>query len=183
MRHRKVLLPSMLGAIALFAYAPSGASAADLDCADFSSQAEAQENLLPGDPYRLDGDGDGVACEDLPCPCAFGTPGSGGGNHEAPPAPPPPPPKLDKAAARDAAERKARKFTRRHSSLDSVSLQRCGRHGRQKVVCRFIASGTTVSRQTTCRFRVIVRGEGNSASAKIGGVRCRSRPVAGQSRR
>lgn len=36
---------------------------ADRDCADFSSQAEAQAALLPGDPEHLDPDNDGVACE------------------------------------------------------------------------------------------------------------------------
>lgn len=46
---------------------PSTAAAKDYDCADFSNQAEAEEYLLPGDPYRLDADNDGVACEDLPC--------------------------------------------------------------------------------------------------------------------
>ena len=43
-------------------------SAVDLDCADFSSQEEAQafyEQDL-SDPSGLDGDGDGVACESLP---------------------------------------------------------------------------------------------------------------------
>jgi hypothetical protein len=49
---------------------PQPARAADYDCADFADQAEAQEFLLPGDPYNLDGDSDGVACETLPCPCA-----------------------------------------------------------------------------------------------------------------
>jgi len=57
--------------------------AVDYDCADFANQAEAQEYLLPGDPYNLDGDNDGVACEDLPCPCSTGSP---------PPPPPPPAP-------------------------------------------------------------------------------------------
>jgi hypothetical protein len=38
----------------------------DYNCSDFSTQPQAQAFLLPGDPYRLDGDGDGVACEDLP---------------------------------------------------------------------------------------------------------------------
>ncbi|MFP4393439.1 MAG: excalibur calcium-binding domain-containing protein [Desulfohalobiaceae bacterium] len=36
---------------------------------DFDTQAEAQsffEKHQPGDPHRLDGDGDGVACEGLP---------------------------------------------------------------------------------------------------------------------
>jgi len=56
----------------------------DYDCADFSTQAEAQEHLLPGDPYNLDGDGDGIACETLPCPCSWAGP-------QPTPAPPPPP--------------------------------------------------------------------------------------------
>ncbi|MBK1784408.1 excalibur calcium-binding domain-containing protein [Prauserella sp. ASG 168] len=37
----------------------------DLNCDDFSSQAEAQAALDrdPSDPNNLDGDGDGIACE------------------------------------------------------------------------------------------------------------------------
>jgi micrococcal nuclease len=40
----------------------------DCDCSDFQTQAEAQRvlNSFPGDPHRLDGDSDGVACERLP---------------------------------------------------------------------------------------------------------------------
>jgi Excalibur calcium-binding domain len=69
-------------AAAVFQPSPPAAQALDYDCADFSSQAEAQEYLLPGDPYALDGDDDGVACEALPCPCASSTP-------EPPPPEPP----------------------------------------------------------------------------------------------
>ena len=58
------------------------AEASDYDCSDFSTQAEAQQYLLPGDPYRLDGDGDGVACESLPCPCSAGGGGGGGGTSQ-----------------------------------------------------------------------------------------------------
>jgi hypothetical protein len=42
---------------------------ADKDCADFRSQADTQAFLGasgPGDPHRLDGDDDGVACQRLP---------------------------------------------------------------------------------------------------------------------
>jgi hypothetical protein len=58
----------------LFAALPSSAIAGDKDCADFASQRAAQIFFLkhggPGrDPHRLDGDDDGVACEDNPCPC------------------------------------------------------------------------------------------------------------------
>jgi hypothetical protein len=41
----------------------------DKDCADFITHAEAQtffEMHRPGDPYHLDADGDGIACERLP---------------------------------------------------------------------------------------------------------------------
>ncbi|MFC7443444.1 thermonuclease family protein [Laceyella putida] len=41
----------------------------DKDCSDFRTQKEAQsffEQAGPSDPYKLDGDGDGVVCEDLP---------------------------------------------------------------------------------------------------------------------
>ena len=44
----------------------SAAPARDYDCDDFESQEEAQLYLVPGDPYRLDEDGNGLACETLP---------------------------------------------------------------------------------------------------------------------
>jgi micrococcal nuclease len=49
------------------ASAGSGADS-NLDCASFAYQEEAQRVLLqdPSDPNYLDGDGDGVACEELP---------------------------------------------------------------------------------------------------------------------
>ena len=60
------------------ASAPAGA-VADKDCSDFATQKAAQEFFDaagPGDPHRLDADGDGIACESNPCPCA--KPGGGG---------------------------------------------------------------------------------------------------------
>lgn len=54
-----------------FVSSPSAsAQLSDLDCVDFSTQAEAQEffDRVPGDPHNLDPDGDGVACEGLPLP-------------------------------------------------------------------------------------------------------------------
>ena len=45
--------------------APAPAPAGDYDCSDFGSKAEAQPFLLPGDPYGLDRDGDGQACDSL----------------------------------------------------------------------------------------------------------------------
>ena len=54
------------------------ASAADLDCSDFATQASAQNYFLSrggpaSDPDGLDADGDGVACESNPCPCNYST--------------------------------------------------------------------------------------------------------------
>jgi endonuclease YncB( thermonuclease family) len=61
----------------------------DRDCSDFSTQRDAQNffeaNGGPSsDPHFLDGDGDGKACEDLPCPCRS----SGGGGDDDPAEPP-----------------------------------------------------------------------------------------------
>ena len=47
-------------------------AAADMDCGDFATQAAAQTFFLnagPGDPHRLDADGDRVVCESNACPC------------------------------------------------------------------------------------------------------------------
>ncbi len=65
----------------------------DVDCGDFASQARAQLYLVEGDPFGLDGDGDGIACAELPCPCssaAGGDPdgGSGASGGEAAAEPP-----------------------------------------------------------------------------------------------
>jgi hypothetical protein len=40
-------------------------------CSDFDSQAAAQAYMSdqPGDPDKLDGNNNGVACDNLPCPC------------------------------------------------------------------------------------------------------------------
>ena len=35
----------------------------DVDCGDFNPRSAAQAYLLPGDPYDLDRDNDGIACE------------------------------------------------------------------------------------------------------------------------
>lgn len=64
-----VLLPLLAASLLL----AQPATAGDMDCGDFATQAEAQAffvNAGPGDPHLLDGDGDGVACESNPCPCS-----------------------------------------------------------------------------------------------------------------
>src|SRR5690349_6292485 len=73
--------------VGLFALPGGSARARDYDCSDFANQAEAQRHLLPGDPYGLDADGDGVACESLPCPCSSAA-GGGGDGAPMPPAVP-----------------------------------------------------------------------------------------------
>lgn len=77
------IITALLAALPASALGAPIARAADRDCADFASQAEAQAYFVDqggptSDPDRLDGgNGDGVACESLPCPCSRAT---GGGN-------------------------------------------------------------------------------------------------------
>lgn len=73
MLRRSALSLSVLLAACLVGFAPTSASAADMDCGDFATQAAAQAFFLQagaGDPHRLDSDGDRVACESNPCPCS-----------------------------------------------------------------------------------------------------------------
>ena len=83
------MLASTLGIVlvgaSLLAATPAQALV-DRDCGDFATQADAQAFYLANggpaaDPHRLDAEGDGVACETLPCPCSYSTP------QPAPPAP------------------------------------------------------------------------------------------------
>lgn len=69
----------------------------EADCADFATQAAAQNYFIDhggpsSDPDGLDADHDGIACEANPCPCSTGGGGGGGGGGPAPPPPPPPDP-------------------------------------------------------------------------------------------
>jgi endonuclease YncB( thermonuclease family) len=57
--------------------ASAPARAADRDCSDFDNQRQAQGYFVDqggpdSDPDRLDGNGDGFACDSLPCPCSRG---------------------------------------------------------------------------------------------------------------
>ncbi|MCW2833715.1 MAG: hypothetical protein JWN68_1668 [Nocardioides sp.] len=71
----RTLSPLVLLAVlmaGLVATPSSATAAADMDCGDFATQAAAQTFFLnagPGDPHRLDAEGDGLACESNPCPC------------------------------------------------------------------------------------------------------------------
>lgn len=77
---RRRALPALLVLglwAALLTVLASPASAfLDKDCGDFGSQKAAQLFFLanggPGsDPHALDAEGDGLACESLPCPCYY----------------------------------------------------------------------------------------------------------------
>jgi hypothetical protein len=68
MRPRTTAAAGVLMTAALSFGIPGTAGAADLDCSDFTTQAEAQAsfNSTPGDPNGLDSDNDAIACETLP---------------------------------------------------------------------------------------------------------------------
>lgn len=73
MRRLVTLLALALAVPALALLGQAPAAAVDRDCGDFATQAAAQAFYLangPGDPHRLDADGDGVVCESNPCPCS-----------------------------------------------------------------------------------------------------------------
>jgi hypothetical protein len=168
MRPIKILLSSAIGALVVFALAPTDAFA-DYDCADFATQEEAQEYLLPGDPYRLDGDDDGIACEDLPQ-------GGGESGNETPP--PPPPPQLAKSVARRVAQEAASDLVRRSSRLDEAAFRGCRRKARQRVNCRFLARGETNAQRLSCRFKVLVEGTNESPAANVSPLSCRTEQIA-----
>lgn len=65
MRLRTLPAAALLAVVATVPTA-GAAFAQDRDCTDFATRAEAQAALQPGDPERLDEDGDGLACETLP---------------------------------------------------------------------------------------------------------------------
>jgi hypothetical protein len=69
-RIRRLVLPTLaLALIAAAAMAPPALAFRDRDCADFKSHAQAQrffqKHNPSRDPHNLDGDNDGIACEDL----------------------------------------------------------------------------------------------------------------------
>lgn len=70
LRPRRLAIPAFaLALIASAALAQPAAAFRDRDCSDFKSHAQAQhffEKHNPKrDPHNLDGDNDGIACEDL----------------------------------------------------------------------------------------------------------------------
>jgi hypothetical protein len=169
--HLGVGLVAALAVLAILAI-PSSAQARDYDCADFGNQAEAEEYLLPGDPYRLDADSDNVACEDLPCPCSYVP---GGGEEEVTSEPPPPPPyRLSKRTARDLSKYTIRGVVRRAPRLDSPGFRTCRRLGERRVDCVFKARGHSATERTACHFRVAVSAPNRHPVARIVSHVCRT---------
>lgn len=169
----------LVGAPLALGAAPASAAARDYDCADFATQAEAEEYLLPGDPYNLDADNDGIACEDLPCPCSYeeGS-GSGGGGGGSTQPPPPPPYHLKKSAARHASWLVVRSFVRRRPMVDRAQVGICERRGERLVVCFATAEGETSSSRTLCHLRVLVRAVNRHPQAVLVRARCATRSTA-----
>jgi hypothetical protein len=153
-------------AVGIVAAPAASAHRRDYDCEDFANQAEAEEYLLPGDPYNLDADNDGIACEDLPCPCDS-TPGGESAIVDPGPAPPPKPPRLNKAVARATAMAKARRFNHRNRLISRTSFQGCERRTPYKLLCGFYGRGRSATVKGTCNIIVIVEGEGSRASARL----------------
>lgn len=175
-------LTLMVTAVALtvIASAPAGAAARDYDCADFANQAEAEEYLLPGDPYRLDADSDGIACEDLPCPCSYspgggGDPGGGGGVIEDPP--PPPPFHLKMPVAMRISKHLVATVVRASGRLENYELDSCRRLAEPNIDCRLSAHGENARIRIACQYKVEVRAPDGAISGRIASHRCRTASV------
>src|SRR4051794_38862794 len=62
----KAIIVTLVASAGFAVAAAPASSQADFNCSDFAYQEDAQAKLLDGDPYHLDQDGDGVACQSLP---------------------------------------------------------------------------------------------------------------------
>jgi hypothetical protein len=161
-------------AIAMLGQSPSRALAVDYDCSDFATQEEAQEYLLPGDPYGLDADNDGIACEDLP-PGGGGGGGGGNGGGGGDTPPPPPPPHLDKGDARRASQAAAHKFARSNPRVSTAAVGACHRLGERRVDCAAVARGRTSTTKTICHLQIAVRLVNRHPKARLAGANCTTR--------
>jgi Excalibur calcium-binding domain len=178
MKTAAALLPITIAFLFAFA-APASAHARDYDCSDFNNQAEAEEHLLPGDPYNLDGDNDGIACEELPCPCSSQPPTGSEEHEESPPEPPPPPPyHLSMTAARHAARGVLRKFIHRSARVTTGSLGICKRRAERLIQCPAAARGETATSRTTCHLRITVQAVNRHPKARLSSSHCSTRSTA-----
>lgn len=171
-------LTLLLGVAALIVITqqPATAAARDYDCADFANQAEAEEYLLPGDPYRLDADNDGIACEDLPCPCDT-TPPEGPGESESPHPPPPPKPSpyhLRMSTAIQISKHLVATIVHASGRLQTYDLNRCNRLDEPSVDCRLSAHGETSRQRIACQYKVEVRSPDRHPAGRIASHKCRT---------
>ncbi len=161
-----------LAGVLLVAPSPPQASAVDFDCADFPNQAAAQEYLPPGDPHRLDADSDGIACEDLPCPCSV-SPGENGPGPAATPMAPPPY-RLDKTDARRAAHKVAREFARSNDFVTTAVVGECRRRAQRRIDCFAVDRGESSTTKTACHLRIAVRGSNRHPYAELASSQCQT---------
>lgn len=161
-----------LTGVLLVAPSPPQASAVDFDCADFPNQAAAQEYLLPGDPHRLDADDDGIACEDLPCPCSASS-GEGGPEPAATPMAPPPY-RLTKADARRAALKVAREFARSNDFVTTAVVGECRRRAQRRIDCFAVDRGESSTTKTACHLRISVRASNRRPYAELASSQCQT---------
>jgi Excalibur calcium-binding domain len=159
---------------ALATSSPGTAAARDYDCADFATQAEAEEYLLPGDPYNLDGDNDGIACEDNPCPCDYSPPSSGSDGEGESTEPPEPPYEIPRRTARRLSIHLVGVVVRRSPRLDYNGFEGCERLAARHLDCRLFARGETSSERVACHYRVSVTAPNRQPVARFTGHRCRS---------
>jgi hypothetical protein len=172
-------LTLLLGVAALIVLTqqPAPAAARDYDCADFANQAEAEEYLEPGDPYNLDADGDGIACEDLPCPCSYSPGGSeeGGGGGSSEPAPPPKPAyHLRMLTAGRISKHLVGVVVRQSQRLQAYALIVCHRLGERSIDCRLSAEGETIHQRVACQYGVAVRARNRHPIGQIVTHKCRT---------
>jgi Excalibur calcium-binding domain len=148
---------------------PPRAAAVDFDCDDFSNQATAQEYLHPGDPYFLDADGDGIACEGLPCPCAGKPQGSGQTTPKSTP-----PYRLSMQDARRTSRKAAREFAQSDGRVTAVFVGECQRRAERHVNCLAVDRGESKTNKTVCHLRVVVLAGSRYPRAKVASSRCRT---------
>ncbi|HUB99589.1 MAG TPA: excalibur calcium-binding domain-containing protein [Solirubrobacterales bacterium] len=169
-------LALIVAALAVAGGSPSSATARDYDCADFANQAEAEEYLLPGDPYRLDADSDGIACEDLPCPCSYSPGGGGstggGGIIEDPP--PPPPFHLKMPVAMRISKHLVAVVVHASGRLENYELDSCRRLAEPNIDCRLSAHGENARIRVACQYKVEVRAPDGIISSRIASHQCRT---------
>jgi hypothetical protein len=165
--------------IVVFAQPPAHAAARDYDCSDFETQAEAEEYLLPGDPYNLDADNDGIACEDNPCPCSSQAGGSGGegGTIDTPALPPY---HLPMSAAQKLSRHLVALVVQRSARLDTSALDNCDRLGERRIDCRLESHGQTAHQRVACQYRVDVGASNRHPTVSLAGHKCQTAPIPGR---